>query len=373
MIQLFQLADFSSLILLKVFTSYVYLVINYITHKYKLNFTLANILRLLVSCFDFVILLILLLGYIFEWYAMASAFSIIGILFSVILCAGNWLLLVQKGDVQSVFIINVFCLIALLMVHFQFLFMGLVYKGPVAALVVFNLVYSSCWLILDSYPKTVTSLMERIGEKLSWVDPLLGDISHLDLALRNVCSFNLGLLNLTYIHTSLGGGVNIITLFLIGLGLFMNISIGLRLIKVSGSVKLYNGFMVQIIINGYNNVITIYDQFQNDKLPKASRYAWAIALIMGLHFTSPSYCMAASNDVPEIDYSLAGKQPYDLDGEASPTGESRELFRRAQAMGWSRLANTFSGRHLLLIKQQRVQRATFLLGILLWGLYPALR
>lgn len=90
---------------------------------------------------------------------------------------------------------------------------------------------------------------------------------HEDVALRNVCSFNLSLLNFTYIHTSLGGAVNIITLSLIGLGLLINILIGLRLIKVSASVELSNSFMVQIIKNGYNNITIILMQLKNKQLP----------------------------------------------------------------------------------------------------------
>jgi len=51
--------------------------------------------------------------------------------------------------------------------------------------------------VIDRYPKTITNFMIHIGEKLSWVDPLIGSMSHKDLVLRNVCSFSLGLLNLT--------------------------------------------------------------------------------------------------------------------------------------------------------------------------------
>ena len=86
-----------------------------------------------------------------------------------------------------------------------------------AAFFAFSVMYSGCWLVVDCYPKKNDSqfyFMIRIGEKLSWVDPLIGSMPQKDLALRNVCSFSLGLLNLTYVHTS-GTTVNILILFLI--------------------------------------------------------------------------------------------------------------------------------------------------------------
>lgn len=84
--------------------------------------------------------------------------------------------------------------------------MGLGYKGMLSALFMFNGIYMSCWLIFDPYAKAITRYMEHIGDSLSWVDPLIGDMSHKEVALRNLCSFNLGLLNFTYIHISGGGG-----------------------------------------------------------------------------------------------------------------------------------------------------------------------
>lgn len=74
--------------------------------------------------------------------------------------------------------------------------MGLKYRGPMAALLAFYVIYCGRWLILDRYPITITNFMGRIGEKLSWVDHLIGSIAHNDLALRNVCSFSFNLLNL---------------------------------------------------------------------------------------------------------------------------------------------------------------------------------
>lgn len=125
--------------------------------------------------------------------------------------------------------------------------MGLVYKeGTMPALMLFNGINLVSWLVFDqNASSSIARFAGRIGKQLSWVDHLIGDISHTDLALRNVCSFNLGLLNLTYIHTS-GVPVNKITLILISFGLLTNILIGLRLIKVSASVKLHNSFMLQI-------------------------------------------------------------------------------------------------------------------------------
>ena len=213
--------------------------------------------------------------------------------------------------------------------------MGLAYKSPLAALTIFNVIYCACWLIVDRYPKSIACFMERVGDTLSWIDPFIGDIPREDLVLRNVCSFSLGLLNLTYLHTS-GTTVTIFILFLIGFGLVLNVLIGLRLIKVSGSVKLHtSGFIGQIFINGYNNIVTIYNQFKNKQLPKAGRYSWAIALIMGLNFTSPSYCMSGIETTSaEIDASLTGEGQHPReDEEASPTGESRKLFRRVSQGG----------------------------------------
>lgn len=328
--ELLKLSDFSSLILIKLITSLIYLIINYITHKLQLPVALANILRLIISGLDFVILLTLLSAYIFESCAMAYRFSILGILFSILLCAANWILLVGKDDVQSICTTNILSFVVLLILCIQFMSMGLAYKGPVAAFVAFNVIYGGCWLVIDRYPKTITNSMIHIGEKLSWVDPLIGNMSHKDLALRNVCSFSLGLLNLTYVHTS-GTTISVLILFLIGLGLVINVLIGLRLIEASASVQLHSsGFIGQIIINGYNNIATIYDQLKNKHLPKATWYAWAITLTMGVTFISPCYAIEPQRiDAPEIDASLTGeRQPPEEQGVSSPTGESRELLRR---------------------------------------------
>nr|YP_009420545.1 hypothetical protein [Ulva pertusa]ASO76197.1 hypothetical protein [Ulva pertusa]ASO76240.1 hypothetical protein [Ulva pertusa] len=119
-----QFANFTNLILIKLITSFFYLIINYITHKIRLTVTLANVLRLIISSVDFVILLTLLLAYIFESCAMAYKFSILGILFSILLCAANWILLVGKDDVQSVFITNILSFGVLLILCIQFMSMG---------------------------------------------------------------------------------------------------------------------------------------------------------------------------------------------------------------------------------------------------------
>lgn len=336
-----QFADFTTLILIKLVTSLFYLIINYITHKIKLPVTLANVLRLFISFLDFLILLILLLMYIFEGCAMAYAYSILGILFLIVMCAGSWLALVQNDEVRFVFIANVFSLLVLLILHIQFTSMGLEYAKGLSALYIYNAIYMGCSSVLFySYAKyNIADFMERLGEELSWVDPLIGNIPQKDLALRNVCSLSLGLLNLTYIHTS-GGAVNIITLILIGLGLLTNVLVGLRLIKVSGSVKLYNGFVFQIIINGYSNILTIYNQFKKKQLPKAGWYAWAIALTMGLNFISPSYCMSLEGPIIDGSLTLTGeRQPPEEQDVSSPVGESRELLRRA-SLGIERIGRS---------------------------------
>lgn len=86
------------------------------------------------------------------------------------------------------------------------------------------------------------------------------------------------MLNLGHIHTS-GKTLSVLILFLIGLGLFINVLVGLRLMEASASVKLPDsGFIGKIIINGVNNITTIYDQLKNKHLPKATMYAWAIPL-----------------------------------------------------------------------------------------------
>ena len=87
------------------------------------------------------------------------------------------------------------------------------------------------------------------------------------------------------------GGTNFVILISVGLGLLTNVLIGLRLIKASASVTLKHGFMVQIIKHGYSNIAQIYGQFKKDQLPKATWYAWAMVLTIGLVFTSPSYAM----------------------------------------------------------------------------------
>nr|AKF33563.1 hypothetical protein [Ulva sp. UNA00071828] len=106
---LLQFADLSSLILIKLFTSLLYLVVNYITHKVTLPVTPANVLQLFISSLDFIILQILIAGYIFESCAMVYSFSILGILFFVFICFASWLTLVQNAEeVQAVLIINLF-------------------------------------------------------------------------------------------------------------------------------------------------------------------------------------------------------------------------------------------------------------------------
>lgn len=119
--ELLKFMDFSWLIQIKLITSFTYLLVNYITHKIKLPVTLANVLRLLLSCLDFVILMILLSGYILEACYMAYRFSILGVLFLILLCAANWILLVGKDDVQSVCITNILSLVILLILHIQFI------------------------------------------------------------------------------------------------------------------------------------------------------------------------------------------------------------------------------------------------------------
>lgn len=88
--------NLSSLILIKFITSLPYLVVNYITRKIGFPVTHENLLRFLISGFDFVILLILLSGYVFEGCAMAYANSILGILFFIFMCFASWFIHVQN-------------------------------------------------------------------------------------------------------------------------------------------------------------------------------------------------------------------------------------------------------------------------------------
>ena len=81
------LANLATLILIKVVTSLIYLTINYMTHALKLNVTLANVLRLVISAFDFAIILVLLFCFVWELCEMAIAFSVLGVLFMIVMCA----------------------------------------------------------------------------------------------------------------------------------------------------------------------------------------------------------------------------------------------------------------------------------------------
>lgn len=164
--------NFQTVILIKLATSLIYLAFNYITHEIKLPVTFTNVLRLMISVFDFAILLMLLLIYILEGCAMAFASSNFGVLFAIILCANSWLVLVRHQKVRAVFIITVFSLCIVLILHLLFFCMGLMYKRPMAALYIFNITYIACWLVFDAYPKAITRFTERVGERLAWIDPL---------------------------------------------------------------------------------------------------------------------------------------------------------------------------------------------------------
>lgn len=83
---------------------------------------------------------------------MAYGHSIIGILFSIFICALNWAILIRQDNrVQPVFIIGTFSLIVLFVLYCQFISMGLGYKGLLSALFMYNIIYISCWLLFDPY------------------------------------------------------------------------------------------------------------------------------------------------------------------------------------------------------------------------------
>ncbi len=324
--------DVSYLIILRTYNSLFYFGISSITHRLELPVTLANTLRLLGGILDLTILVILLLSYILEWCESAYKYPILGVGALIFICGVNWVAHVwQKQRVQPVFIIAVITTVLFLITFLAFSCLGLSYKTAPPALLVFYGGYSFCWLIFSYFKKVLISFAKRIGENLRWIDPLMGNMQHHNLALRNVCSLNLSLLNLTYVHTT-GGAANIMVI-LIGLALAMNILIGLRLIKVSESVKLHDGFMVQIIKHGYDNITTLYNQLKNKTVPKATWYAWVITLITGLTFSSPSYCMAPdTSGGPMIDASLDGQGKPELEeGVSSPISEGAAATRIRQA------------------------------------------
>ena len=242
----------------------------------------------------------------------------------------HWALLVrQKGQVQPVFIITVMTMLLFLIVSMTLYYAGSLLRLP--ALLLYLGGYSFCWLVFYSYEKQIVAFIENAAEKLSWVDPLIGSIPHTDLALRNTCSFSLGLLNLIYVYTLGGGGaVNIVTLILVGLSLFTNVLIGLRLIKTSASVKLETSFMLQIIKHGYSNITTIYGQLKKKQLPKATWYGWVIALTMGVTLISPAYAGQISTDgASTMGVSGSGAQPSNTgEGEAVLEGAAGSRVRQ---------------------------------------------
>lgn len=330
---------FIALILVRTCNSLLYLVTNTITHSLGLPYALANILRLFGSIFDLVVLLTLLFNYIFEWceYAYSRTFVDIGAL--IFISGLHWVILVrQKERVQPVFILSVMTMLLFLIVSISLHFYG-GYKIPLPALLLYFGGYNFCCLIFHFYEKQIIVFMENAADKFSWVDPLIGSIPHTELALRNTCSFSLGLVNLMYVYTSIGGGLNIIILSLIGLSLTMNVLIGLRLIKVAASVKLETSFMLQIVKHGYSNITTIYDQLKNKHLPKATWYAWVITLMMGVTLISPAYASHenyASTDGQSttginnsFSESGSGTQPSGSgEGEAVPEGATGSRARQ---------------------------------------------
>ena len=338
--QLFSMDPVGIIIFIKIVLSITYLILNYVTHKLGIPVLLANILRFCISCFDFVLLLVLIFNYIRESCVMAYGYSIIGILYFIFMCALQSAILIrQDSRVQPVFIIGTFSLIALVVLYIQFFSMGLGYKGTMSALFILNGLYCGGYLIFDPYAKTISRFMVSIGDKLSWIDPLIGPAPK-EVALRNLCSFFLGLLNLAYLHVS-GGAVSIFICSLIALGLIVNLLIGLRLLRESESVKLHeSGFIGQILINAYSNITTIYAQIKSNNLPRARWSAWVMILGYGLVFTSPSYAMSPIEEIiPEIEpspFEIGEPQNHEIFQTADsgePVGESyiRQLSRRASS------------------------------------------
>ncbi len=320
-------------------------------HNPQLGITLCTfILRLLGSIFDLSVLLVLLLNYIFEWseFAYSRTFIDIGAVFFI--SGLHWVILVrQKERVQPVFILSVMTMMLLTILSLALPYLKLSYAA-VPALLIYSGGYHFCCLVFHFYEKQIIVFMENAADKLSWVDPLIGSIPHTELVLRNICSFNLGLLNFIYIYISSGGAVSIITLSLIGLSLTMSVLIGLRLIKVAASVKLKTSFMLQIVKQGYSNITTIYGQLKNKQLPKATWYAWVITLMMGVTLTSPAYASHenyASTDGQSttginnsFSVSGSGAQPSGSgEGEAVPEGATASRARQEAQRLYEHTAN----------------------------------
>jgi hypothetical protein len=117
-----QFADFATLILIKLVTSLIYLVINYITHKIKLPVTLANSLRLLIGLLDFIIVYTLLFKYILEWGILAYKYPAIGLASLLFIFGLNWVILLRQNEcVQAVLIIGLLSLVVLVMLNTLFL------------------------------------------------------------------------------------------------------------------------------------------------------------------------------------------------------------------------------------------------------------
>nr|ATP01461.1 hypothetical protein [Ulva flexuosa] len=308
-----------TLILLRFCNSLFYLSSNSITHSLGLPYALANALRLLGSILDLAVLVILLFNYIFEWckYAYSGTIIDIGALF--LISGLHWAILVrQKRQVQPVFIIGVMTMLLFLVVSLASDYTGALQLQLPALLLYFG-GYNCSWLVFHFYEKEIVAFIESAAEELSWVDRLIGSIPHSELALRNTCSFSLGLVNLMYVYTSIGGAVNIITASLIGLSLITSVLIGFRLIKTSAFVKLDTSFMLQIVKQGYSNITTIYGQLKNKQLPKTTWYGWVIALMMGVTLISPAYAADISTD---------GTSTMGLSGSGSQlfgTGEGEEV------------------------------------------------
>lgn len=348
--------NLQTIILIKLIMSLIYLITSLITHKIALPVTLANVLRLFISSLDFVILLTLLFHYVWEFCALGYTYPLIGFTLFILTCGVNWAMLIRNDkQIQPIFIIGVFSFIVLILLHWLSISTNFMYKGTVPALLLLNTIYLLGWLMFDFKKQIITNFAEKIGEQLSWVDSLVGNMLHKDVALRNICSFNLGLLNLTYLHTS-GGAVSIITLALIGLGLLLNILIGLRLIKASASVTLENSFMVDIIKYGYNNVSTIYNQLKSKQLPKATRCAWVITLTMGVTFISPCYAMTSTAGQMVIDAGLQGEIVIDASLQGELPQEAEEGIAYPVSEGASKSRGLQEARYAVEHNQQEFLR-----------------
>lgn len=104
--------------------------------------------------------------------------------------------------------------------------------------------------------------------------------------------------------------------------------------------------MLQIVKHGYSNITTIYGQLKNQQLPKATWYAWVIALTMGVTLVSPAYAGDPSTDgASTMSFSGTGTQPSDTpEPSPVPEGAAGSRFRQGAQRLYEHTANRLEER-----------------------------